>query len=202
MLMAMVAAEVLESGPERSRRRWPAIVVVVVVLLGFGAVRVNTAVHSSEISRLLTRAAAAQDTIADTDARIASTVTYTQPLLYAAGVQPSTHQSLLQLVQDSAQAQVAAVRRERAAVAGVRVLAWHDDARQARNRLVAYLDARLRYLQVATKNADVVFDPHPELESAMARTRAAFLRAASPQLDRKVEAVFAGGVYPTIRVGD
>jgi hypothetical protein len=35
----------------------------------------------------------------------------------------------------------------------------------------------------------------------MARARAAFLRAASPQLDRKVEAVFAGGVYPTVRVG-
>jgi hypothetical protein len=104
-------------------------------------------------------------------------------------------------VQDSARAQVTAVRRERAAAAGVRILPWHDDARHARTRLVAYLDARLRYLQVAAENADVLFDPHPDLESAMARTRAAFLRAASTRLDRRVEAVFAGGVYPTVRVG-
>jgi hypothetical protein len=193
-------AEVLDSGRER-RRRWPVVAGIAVVLLVLGAVRLNAAVRSSEISRLLTRAASAQDTIADTDARIASTVTYTQPLLYAAGTAPGTHQSLLQLVQDSARAQVAAIRRERTAAAGVHILSWHADATQARTRLVAYLDARLRYLQVATENADVLFDPHPDLETAMARTRAAFLRAASAHLDRRVEAVFAGGVYPTVRVG-
>src|SRR3954447_14034745 len=190
-----IAHEEIGSGHERAHRRLPGLLVCVALLIGIGAVG-NSYLERRELSALLHRADAAQSTVAYTNHRIAATVDYARPQLFAASVPADVRTGLQQLVQDSAGQQVPALKHEREQVATTAVVPWHGSLRSARDALLRYLDARISYLRTITTQPDTLYVEQPELERLLDDTRTAFRGAAGANGRLRVDAVFAGGTHP------
>ena len=102
---------------------------------------------------------------------------YFSPALVSPSVEQRVRDSLQGIVREEAAGQVAVVRGHRDAAAAVRVLPWHGAEREAQDRWVAYLDARIAFLEQVSGEFRRLFQPRPEQEAALAEAREAFTRA-------------------------
>ena len=163
-------------GSDHGHRRWPAVAVAVLLLGGFGAVRADAALVQRELDALLDRAEAGLSTVAYTDRRLQGT----SSTLSRAGVAVGGAARPRQPAGHRARGGGGAGRgapRHRDAAAAVRVLPWHDAERAARDRWVAYLDARIAFLEAVSEQFRRLYQPRPEQEAALAQAREAFTRA-------------------------
>ena len=177
-------------GDDRPARRWPAVTLVALLLVGVAGVQADGRFAGRELDTLLERAQSGLSTVAYTERRIQGTVGYFSPALVSPTVEQSVRDSLQGIVREEAAGQVEAVRRQRDAAAGVRVLPWHGDERAARDELVAYLDGRIAYLQAVSQEFRQLFAPQPEQEAALTRVREALTRAGAAPA--RTTAVFDG----------
>jgi hypothetical protein len=169
----------------------------VALVLGVAAYAGDSVAQRRELDRLIGRVLAAQDTIAYTDHRVAATVDYTLPLLFSASVPARVRSGLQQLVADSAAGQVGDIEQERVRAADVFVLPWHRALRRAKAALIAYLEARVKYLRAVAKNTQTLYVVHPELDRMLDATRRAFRVAAGPTQRVRIDAAFTGGRHST-----
>lgn len=176
------------AAPDRARRRWPTVVAVAALVLGLGGVRADAALAEREVDELLARVDAGLSTVAYTERRIQGIVRYFSPALVSPGVEAGVRDSLQGIVREEAGGQVAAVQRHREAAVAVRVLPWHTAERRARDRWVAYLDARIAYLEAVSARFRRLYQPRPEQEAALAAAREAFEDA--PAAGPRTAAVF------------
>jgi hypothetical protein len=176
-------ADVLITGGRESRRRLPRFLVpvlVVVVLIGYGAATLDRDSRHHEFKALLGATINGQATAAHADATLESTRQYTMPLLGSA--QPSVRAGLQQLIDQSAGQGVAQVRATRAAVAATSVLPWHTALHKAKAAELAYLDEWTAYLNAVAHGADTGTIPTTVLQAKQTGAATA-LRDAAP--DRK-----------------
>jgi hypothetical protein len=180
-----VPPDVLVSGSERLPRPRRALVgLALLALLATAAVVADDVARGREADALVTRAATAQEAVRYADSRVAATVAYTMPLLESAAQPASVRAGLARLVEQEAAGQVPPVQRQRAAVAAVRVLPWHDPQRRARALLLRYLDARVQRLQAAAQDARVLFREDPEPAARLDAARDALAEVADEQRAR------------------
>ena len=173
-------ADVLITGGRERRRRLPrflAPAVVVIVLIGYGAVTLDRNSRHNEFKALLAATVNGQATAAHADATLESTRQYTMPLLGSA--QPNVRAGLQQLIDQSAGQGVAQVRATRAAVASTSVLPWHNALHKAKAAELAYLDEWAAYLDAVAHGADTGTIPTAVLEAKQTGAAAA-LRNAAP----------------------
>lgn len=173
-------ADVLITGGRERRRRLPrflAPVLVVVVLIGYGAVTLDRDSRHHEFTALLAATVNGQVTAAHADATLESTRQYTMPLLGSA--QANVRAGLLQLIDQSASQGVAQVRATRAAVASTSVLPWHTALHKAKAAELAYLDEWTAYLDAVAHGADTGTIPTAVLAEKQTGAAAA-LRDAAP----------------------
>jgi hypothetical protein len=141
--------------------------------------------------------AAAQSQIAYSNGRIAATVEYAGPLLFAAFLQSNVRNGLQQLVADEAAGQVDDMVRQRARAAHLSVLPWHGERRRARAALLHYLDGRVSYLRAVARDSNLLYSENPELRALFERLRATLRAAAGAGRRVEVETALAGGTHPT-----
>jgi hypothetical protein len=173
-------ADVLITGGRERRRRLPRFLVpvlVVVVLIGYGAVTFDRDSRHHEFKALLTATVNGQATAAHADATLESTRQYTMPLLGSA--QANVRAGLLQLIDQSASQGVTQVRATRAAVASTSVLPWHTSMHKAKAAELAYLDEWAAYLDAVAHGADTGTIPTAALEAKQTGAATA-LRDAAP----------------------
>jgi hypothetical protein len=173
-------ADVLITGGRERRRRLPRFLVpvlVVVVLIGYGALTLDRDSRHHEFKALLTATVNGQATAAHADATLESTRQYTMPLLGSA--QPNVRSGLLQLIDQSASQGVAQVRATRALVASTSVLPWHTALHKAKAAELAYLDEWTAYLDAVAHGADTGTIPTAVLEAKQTGAATA-LRDAAP----------------------
>lgn len=173
-------ADVLITGGRERRRRLPrflAPVVVVVVLIGYGAVTLDRNSRHHEFTALLAATVNGQATAAHADATLESTRQYTMPLLGSA--QANVRAGLMQLIDQSASQGVAQLRATRAAVASTSVLPWHTALHKAKAAELAYLDEWAAYLDAVAHGADTGTIPTAVLAEKQTGAAAA-LRDAAP----------------------
>lgn len=172
--------DVLITGGRERRRHLPrflAPVLVVVVLLAYGAVRLDRDSRHNEFKALLAATVNGQATAAHVDATLESTRQYTMPLLGSA--QANVRAGLLQLIDQSASQGVVQVRATRAAVAAASVLPWHSALHKAKAAELAYLDEWTAYLDAVAHGADTGTIPTAVLDARQTGAAAA-LRDAAP----------------------
>jgi len=173
-------ADVLVTGGRERRHRLPRFLVpvlVVVILIAYGAVTLDRDSRHHEFKALLAATVNGQATAAHADATLESTRQYTMPLLGSA--QPNVRAGLLQLIDQSASQGVAQVRATRAAVASTSVLPWHTALHKAKAAELAYLDEWTAYLDAVAHGADTGTIPTAVL-AARQTGAAAALRDAAP----------------------
>ena len=161
-----------------------ALLVLAALLLGGDRVLL-----SREVDHVLERAASGRARLAYADGRVTAAVRYSSPALVSPQVAPRVRESLQDLVRQAAAERVGDVRRERQAAAGVRVLPWHTAQREARDRWVAYLDARLARLQAIAADFDALYAVDRLAEQRLAAAREAYAEAAPGQADRVADAL-------------
>ncbi|MDT7544229.1 MAG: hypothetical protein QOE99_339, partial [Actinomycetota bacterium] len=62
--------------------------------------------------------------------------------------------------------------------------------------LLAYLEARVRYLRGVAANTHTLYVAHPELVQLLNDAHAALLNASGPGERQRVDAAFASGMHP------
>ena len=130
-----------------------------------------------EVDALLRCVTSAQADVVYADSRILATVQYTSPQLFRPALRASLRASLEGLVQEAARESAAPLRGARAGCVAGTVLPWHHAQRRARERYLAYLDARLGYLRAVGADIDVLFVRHPALDRSLTAARDAVLAA-------------------------
>lgn len=176
-------ADVLITGGRDTRRRLPRFLVPVlclVVVIAYGAVKLDGNSRHHEFNALLGATINGQATAAHADATLESTRQYTMPLLGSA--QANVRTGLEQLIDQTAGQGVAQVRATRAAVASTSVLPWHTALHKAKAAELAYLDEWTAYLDAVAHGADTGTIPTTVLQAKQTGAEAA-LRDAAP--DRK-----------------
>ena len=185
--------DLLASGPDRTRRRWPALLLTLLLLVGAAGHAGDAALRTREVSGLLAAAEAAQEQLAYAERRVQATVQYASPQLYAADVPAQVRRSLQQLVEGTAHSQLAATDRARARVAGISTAPWHPAQRSARRALLRYLDARAAGLRAVAADSGALSAPRPEVDRLLAAAREAALAAAGPGARARVDGAFPPG---------
>ncbi len=154
---------------------------VVLAVLGDGAARRH------ETGQLFDRVAAAQASLTYADRRLAGLVAYTSPQLSSPDAPPAVRQSLRAVLQDEAADRLPPLATRRDAVAGVRLLPWHGEERQARDDYLAYLDLRQQALREAAADLDVLYQRRPKTTRARERAWAALRRLGSGGQQARVD---------------
>ena len=181
------AADLLVSGSETAGRRWGRLVLAGALIMG-AALAADSWQRDREADLLLDRAAAGSRAVDYADGRVLSTLRYSSPTILSARVEPRVRQSLRDLVRQEAAGQVARLRDQRAAAAEVLVLPWHGDERRAQQRWLAYLDARIAYVEEVAADFGALYRPHPELRTTLDAAGDAYRRL--PDEQQRTEALF------------
>lgn len=174
--------------PPRAPRRGVVLLTLLALLVVLGVLG-DRAAQAREERSLLDRAAQARSAVTYTDGRIRATYQYASPSIVSPRASAEVRRSLQGLVQDAARTRLAPLQAQRDRAAAVRVLPWHPAEREARDRLVAYLDARLAYVTAITQRFRELYQPHPALDATLEQARSAYLRAA-PDAQERITEVF------------
>lgn len=149
----MAGLDVLRGGdsPRGRRRRWPWVLLVLLVAAGLVLRWVDGAAERREYDALLRAWTTAQGHTAYAERSVASIVEYASPQLQIAP--PDVRAGLRKLVEEAAAKQLPVLTAAREAVAAVDVWPWHKRLQEARAACGAYLDARLSRLRAVAVNA-------------------------------------------------
>ncbi len=181
------APDLLVGGSESGGRRWRRLLLAGALAAG-AAVAADSWQRDREADLLLDRAAAGRRAVDYADGRVLATLRYSSPAISSARVEPRVRQSLRDLVRQEAAGQVARIRDQRAAASQVLVLPWHGDERRAQQRWLAYLDARIAYVEEVAADFGALYRPHPQLRSTLDAAGEAYGRLADEP--ERTEAVF------------
>ena len=145
--------EVLEHRPEPLRRGPRRILMVLAILgaallLGAGAVSVDSWQREREALAVQTAYAQAIATLETAQTRVRGTVAYASPLLQVGP--PDVRDALEEVVLEEVEVGIAEFDRARQALLDTAVWPWHDDVAAQRAELLADLDDRARTLTEAT----------------------------------------------------
>ena len=172
-------------GPEapvehRSRfaRRWPAFVVLLMVI-AVALFATDQRNRDHELDALLSRVERGQSAVRYTDAQIQAMVQYTSPHLLSARAPSRVRASLRAVVQKTAADRLEPMQGRRDAVAEVSISGWHRDLRRAQAAYLAYLDERIAVLRAVATNLRALYQPQPAVQRLLAEARAALLTASS-----------------------
>lgn len=140
-------SELLAAGDDRAprTRRWVWLVAALAVVAALVA-WADGAQRGREFEAVVDRTAQGAQLARWADGLVGSTVQYASPLLISTRVPADVRAGLGDLVSQSAGRGAADLRQARTALAETTVLPWHSALRQARDAAVAYLDARLAFL--------------------------------------------------------
>ena len=176
--MSVRQPEVLSYGGTRPARRGVRVTIAALAVLMVLLAGSDQWLRHREFLTLLTGVESGQSAVTYADGRVRSMVQYTYPLVISIRTSPEVREGLRRLVQDAAAERVPALRERRNAVARLSILPWHTAQRRALTAYVAYLDARVAYLEAIADRFGQLFVAHPELQRRMAVARAALLAAA------------------------
>jgi len=171
--------DVLRGGDPRRgrRRRWPWVLLVVLVAAVLVLRWVDGATERREYDALLRAWTTAQGHPAYAERSVASIVEYASPQLQTAPA--AVRAGLRKLVEEAAAKQLPVLSAARKAVAGVDVWPWHQRLQEARAACEAYLDARLSRLRAVALNALALGRPTAEFDVDLADAWAQ-MHAAAP----------------------
>ena len=150
------------------------LLVTLLVLGGVASVG-DTRARSRELDGLLAQVEQGEGAVTYADRKVAAMVTYASPALWSASTAPGTRADLERIVEEAAAEGSVRLRGLAAEVAGIRVLPWHGDVADARDRYAAYLAGRAAYLERVAADAGALFDGDPDRGAGLADVRAAVL---------------------------
>lgn len=148
--MDVLSSPARNRAPRRATRLLPGLMVLLVVALLLG----DRFVAFRESARLVARVQAAEAARVYADRRLAGLEQYVSPQLNSPLAPAAVRISLRDVVQAEVRAELPALRRRRAAVAGVRLLPWHRAQRRARSAYLDYAAAVLRRRAVLARDLE------------------------------------------------
>ena len=181
--------DVLAAGPERLPRRGLLVALLALLVLAVLLLGSDRLLLQREMDALVTRAEQGRGSVTYADGRITAVLRYAGPTLGSADVSQRVRTSLQDLVREAAAERVADVLAERDAAAALRVLPWHREQREARDRLLADLEARLARLAFVAADFSSLYVRDLVGEQARGEARQALL-AAVPGEQARITAAF------------
>jgi hypothetical protein len=164
--------DILEGGAEPGPRRgWPAVVLVVLAVLGVGAWGLDHMGRVADYNALFRCVQAGDATDTSVRAQISMITDYIRPAL-STGPPPALRDGLFDLVRERAADGVPRLVRVRDGCRAVRPLPWHTGLIRAQESYLAYLDTRLAVVQGIARNGSLVYVQHPELAEVWQQARA------------------------------
>ncbi|HSF26435.1 MAG TPA: hypothetical protein VLC50_02850 [Actinomycetes bacterium] len=175
----MAGLDVLRGGdpPRSRRRRWPWVLLVVLVAAALGLRWADGVVAEREYDALLRAWTTAQGHTAYAERSVASIVEYASPQLQTAPA--DVRAGLRELVEQAAAKQLPVLHESIGAVTRVGVLPWHHALQEARAACAAYLDGRVHRLEAVALNALALGQPAVAFDADLAETLA-LLHDAAP----------------------
>ncbi|MCW2601082.1 MAG: hypothetical protein JWM02_2911 [Frankiales bacterium] len=143
-----------------------------------------------ELGALLRCVTSAQADIVYSEGKILATVHYTSPQLTRESTPPAVRSSLQELVKATARAAGPVLRTRRAECARETVVPWHDAQQNARTSYLAYLDARVAYLDALGADVGELFESQPAMDRRLVAARAAVLAAVPASRTGRTRALF------------
>jgi hypothetical protein len=189
VLLEGARSEELAFGPSHDGRRWPWVVLILVVVIAAVGAGVDARRRTDEAAELLGGIEQSQSTMTYAERSVVATVTYASPALVLSKTPGAVRQDLVQLVEEAVAKGAGSVRAVRSDVAGMTFWPWHDDLEAARTAYLAYLDHRLARLEV--RQASTESYEHSQLLLRVARDE---LRSAVEAEDgERIDRLLASG---------
>jgi hypothetical protein len=161
-------------GPTRPPRRWPWVLLAVVIVLGAGFSVLDSRARDREVAELLVAVERGETAVTYAERRVAAMVTYASPALWSSATPPRARLDLEGFVQDAAGGGAVRIRGLAAEVAGTEVLPWHRALTAARDSYAAHLRDRAAYLDRVAEDMLVLYEGDTTVGSSRARVHAAF----------------------------
>jgi hypothetical protein len=164
------AAEVVDYGADRPRRRWTYLVVPLLLVAAVLAYVLDDRARQREYDALLVRVAAADEVVDLAESQVVSIKQYVAPTLFAADAPRALRRDLARLVLGTADEGALDVARERERVLALEALPWHGSQADAQAALVSYLEEREGRLEtvLANTSSDEQYPALDDLRAALA----------------------------------
>lgn len=183
--------ETLAFGPANHIRRWPRITLAVLIA---GIVLVagwDARQHEREADQLFAAIEKSQATMAYAERAVVATVTYASPALVLTKTPQAVRQDLVELVEDVAAEEAAAVEVARGQVAVVAFWPWHDDIDVARTAYLQYLDHRATRLLAGAAGSGTTAEAAERADQYLREARNALISALNDGRAARVDALLA-----------
>ena len=185
--------EGLSLGPTRPPRRWPWVLLVVVLVLGAGFSVLDSRARDREVAELLSAVEVGETAVTYAERRVAAMVTYASPALWSSSTPPRARRDLEGFVQDAAGGGADRIQGLAAQVAGTEVLPWHRSLAAARDSYAAHLRDRAAYLGRVAEDMLVLYEGDTTVGSSRARVHAAVSEAAGVEGREQVQTLLPLG---------
>lgn len=180
-------SDTLSQGEDRRPRRWPRVAVALVATLGAGLLVLDDHRRGTEMARLLDAVESSQATVAFADRRVSAMRQYLGPV-FTSGDE-DLYESLNELLAGAGRTAAVEVDRRRGAVAAVDVLPWHDDQEEAQQSYLAYLDARVTWLESVGRRDGRAGERRDAVARTWSDAAAALVRAVPPDARERLDAL-------------
>jgi hypothetical protein len=174
-------SEELAFGPAGRNRRWPWIVLALVVATAAVGVAVDTRQHAREAAELVSGIEQSQATVAYAERSVVAIVRYASPALVLSKTPETVRRDLVQLVEDEAADGAASIQIARSNVAGLRFWPWHEDLDAARTAYLEYLDHRTARLVAGAAGSGTTADVAEQTAALLREARDALRSAVSDE---------------------
>lgn len=170
------ATDVLAAGEDRPRRtlpRWIWWAAAVAALLALAAFALDSWVRTAAVADLEARLDDAVAAVEAGERQVQAMVEYTGPQRTSASADPDLRASLDTIVQEAAVEAMVRVDAARADLVSITTLPWHGETAQARDRAVAWLDARASGLRSTADTGVTTYVDRTTIDTLRADLQAA-----------------------------